>query len=42
MNPLTVREKPDKMNSQRSEVVVISKENLAQDRVKALGFLKHT
>lgn len=33
---LTIREKPDKMNSQRSEVVMINKENLAQNRVKVL------
>lgn len=33
---LTIREKPDKMNSQRSEVVVINKENVAQDGVKVL------
>lgn len=39
---LTLGEKPDKVNSQRSEVMMINKENLAQDRVKVLWFLKHT
>lgn len=34
MKLLTIREKPDKMNYQRSKVMMINKENLAQDRVK--------
>lgn len=42
MKFLTHRERPDKMNSLRSKVMMINKENLTQDRVKTLWLQNHT
>lgn len=38
MKLLTIREKPDKMNSLRSKVMMINKETLTQERVKYCDF----